>query len=125
MRHEHDGELLLGIGPPVGAAHARPVELADGAKQSQILFGQTARVQHVATLRLEWLVAHETLSLSSLGLVNFTTHEWLITPRIGWKMTDTITAYVGAQVFAGPDDTLFGLIDQTLSAGYAELRASF
>ena len=92
---------------------------------NQILFNQTAKVQHVATLRLEWLGLHETLSISSLAMVNFTTHEWLITPRIGWKMTDTMTAYVGAQVFAGPDDTLFGLIDQTLSAGYAELRASF
>ena len=36
-----------------------------------------------------------------------------------------MTAYVGAQVFAGPNDTLFGLIDQNLSAGYAELRFSF
>ena len=36
-----------------------------------------------------------------------------------------MTAYIGAQVFAGPNDTLFGLIDQTLSAGYAELRFSF
>ncbi len=92
---------------------------------NQILYNQTAKVQHVATLRLEWLGLHETLSISSLAMVNFTTHEWLVTPRIGWKMTDTMTAYVGAQVFAGPDDTLFGLIDQTLSAGYAELRASF
>ena len=36
-----------------------------------------------------------------------------------------MTAYIGAQVFAGPTDTLFGLIDQTLSAGYAELRFIF
>ena len=36
-----------------------------------------------------------------------------------------MTAYIGAQIFTGPDDTLFGLIDQTLSAGYAELRFSF
>jgi len=95
------------------------------AQINQILFSQTARVQHIATLRFEWLLAHETLSLSSLCLYNFTTREWLVTPRIGWKMTDTMTAYVGAQVFAGPDDTLFGFIDQTLSAGYVELRASF
>lgn len=95
------------------------------AKQSQILFGQTARVQHIATLRLEWLLAHETLSLSSLFLANFTTHEWLITPRIGWRMSDALTAYVGAQVFHGPTDTLFGLIDADLSAGYAELRFTF
>jgi len=82
-------------------------------------------VQHVATLRFEWLLAHETLSLSSLCLVNFTTQEWLITPRIGWRMSDTLTAYAGAQVFHGPTDTLFGLIDADLSAGYAELRFTY
>ena len=88
-------------------------------------FAQTARVQHIATLRFEWLLAHETLSLSSLCLYNFTTREWLVTPRIGWRVTDAMTAYVGGQVFAGPNDTLFGLIDQTLSAGYAELRFTY
>ena len=95
------------------------------AQVNQILFSQTAKVQHIATLRFEWLLAHETLSLSSLCLLNFTTQEWLITPRIGWRATDAITAYIGAQVFAGPPDTLFGLIDQTLSAGYAELRFTY
>ena len=92
---------------------------------NQILFSQTAKVQHIATLRFEWLLAHETLSLSSLCLYNFTTQEWLVTPRIGWRATDAMTAYIGAQVFAGPNDTLFGLIDQTLSAGYAELRFTY
>jgi hypothetical protein len=95
------------------------------AKTNQILFSQTAKVQHVATLRFEWLGAHETLSISSLCMFNFTTKEWLVTPRIGYRMTDAMTAYLGAQIFKGPNDTLFGLIDQTLSAGYAELRYSF
>ena len=48
-----------------------------------------------------------------------------MTPRIGYRFSDAMTAYVGGQVFYGPDDTLFGLIDQTLSAGYAELRFMF
>ena len=46
-------------------------------------------------------------------------------PRIGWRMSDAMTAYVGAQVFHGPTDTLFGLIDADLSAGYAELRFTY
>ncbi|HEY4183481.1 MAG TPA: DUF1302 family protein [Polyangia bacterium] len=95
------------------------------AKTSQILFSQTAKVQHIGTLRLEWLGAHEALSLSSLALYNFTTKEWLITPRIGYHLSDAMMVYLGAQVFAGPRDTLFGLINAVLSAGYAELRYSF
>jgi len=95
------------------------------AKQNQILFSQTAQIQHLATLRFEWLALHETLSISSLVLYNFTTREWLITPRIGYRLSDAITMYGGAQVFHGPADTLFGIIDAQLSAGYAELRYTF
>jgi hypothetical protein len=95
------------------------------AKQNQILFSQTAQLQHLATLRFEWLGLHETLSISSLCLYNFTTREWLVTPRIGYRLSDAITMYAGAQVFHGPADTLFGIIDAQLSAGYAELRYTF
>jgi hypothetical protein len=95
------------------------------AKQNQILFSQTAQIQHLATLRVEWLARHETLSMSSLCLYNFTTREWLITPRIGYRLSDAMTIYAGAQVFHGPADTLFGIIDAQLSAGYAELRTTF
>jgi len=95
------------------------------AKQNQILFSRTAQIQHLATLRFEWLGLHETLSISSLCLYNFTTREWLITPRIGYRLSDAMTIYAGAQVFHGPADTLFGIIDAQLSAGYAELRYTF
>jgi hypothetical protein len=95
------------------------------AKTNQILFSQTAKVQHLATMRVDWQLLHETLSISTLALFNFTTREWLLSPRIGYRLSDAMTAYLGAQIFAGPQDTLFGLIDQELSAGYAELRFAF
>jgi hypothetical protein len=98
---------------------------AELRQTSQILFSQTARVQHLATMRVDWQLLHETLSISTLALFNFTTREWLLSPRIGYRLSDALTTYVGAQIFAGPNDTLFGLIDQELSAGYAELRYAF
>jgi hypothetical protein len=95
------------------------------AKINQILFSQTAKVQHLATMRIEWLTAHDTLSISALGLVNFTTKEWLAAPKIGYRLSDALTAYVGAEILTGPHDTLFGMVDQKMSAGYAELRSTF
>ena len=76
-------------------------------------------------MRAEWLAAHDTLSVSMLALVNFTTREWLAAPKLGYRLSDAVLAYLGAEIFAGPDDTLFGLIDEILSAGYAELRVIF
>jgi hypothetical protein len=93
--------------------------------KSQILFNQLARVQNLATLRLEWLTLQQTLSLSALGMMNFTTKEWLLFPKLGYQLSDTLSTTVGAEIYAGPDDTLFGVIDTRLSAGYAELKMSF
>ena len=95
------------------------------AKTNQVLFSQTARVQHLATARLEWRLWHDTLSLSVLGFRNFTTREWLLAPKMGYHISDSLIAYVGAEIFYGPAGTLFGMIDQSMSAGYAELRATF
>lgn len=95
------------------------------ARFSQMLFSQTERVQHLATARVEWTTLHETLSLSAVGMVNFSTKEWLAAPKLGYSLSDSMTAYLGAEILTGPGGTLFGLVDQTLSAGYAELRATF
>ena len=95
------------------------------ARTNQILFMQTARVQHLASLRAEWLTAHDTLSLSALALVNFTTREVLAAPKLGYRLSDALSASLGAEIYTGPDGTLFGLIDEILSAGYTELRYIF
>jgi hypothetical protein len=95
------------------------------SKTNQILFSQTARVQHLGTVRVEWLTLHDALSISALAMVNFTTKEWLASPKIGYYLSDSIKAYVGAEILTGPTNTLFGLVDQQLSAGYVELRATF
>ena len=109
---------------PHGAWSANAIN-AELAKQNQILFSQTAQLQHLATLRLEWLAAHETLSLSALGLVNFTTREWLVTPRIGYRFSDAITIHAGRRSSAARPTRCSALIDDQLTAGYAELRYTF
>ena len=97
----------------------------DLAVRNQLIFQQTAEVQHLASLRLEWLTLHETLSLSALGMVNFTTREWLVYPKLRYQLSDRMSAYLGGELYVGPEGTLLGLIDETMSAGYAELRYSY
>jgi hypothetical protein len=93
--------------------------------RNQILFVQRARVQHLASVRAEWRALDDTLSLSALGLVNFTTREWLLYPKLAYSISDRMSVTVGAELYAGPGGSLFDLIEDRLSAGYAELRLSF
>jgi hypothetical protein len=96
------------------------------AQKNQILFSQTAQIQHLASLRLEWLTLDETLSLSALGLVNVTTQEWVAFPKLAYQLSDRMSTAIGGEIYWGPKDTtLFGLIREELSAGYVEMRVSF
>jgi hypothetical protein len=93
--------------------------------RNQVIFSQRARIQHLASLRVEWPLLHDTLSVSALGLVNFTTREWLLYPKLVYRISDWMSAFLGGEIYAGPEDSLFGLIDETLNAGYTELRIAF
>jgi hypothetical protein len=95
------------------------------ARINQMIFSQTKRSQHLATARVEWRSPDDTLSLAVVGMVNVSTKEWMTMPKLGYRLSDTITAYAGAEVGSGPRGTLFGLVDKTMSAGYVELRAAF
>ena len=44
---------------------------------------------------------------------------------INTYIIDDLEVSVGGQLYLGPDDTLFGTIEESQSAYYAELRASF
>jgi hypothetical protein len=123
-----DPETLVRFMPPLPRSLQRSVTGSieeQLAARNQVLFSQTARVQHLATVRVEWLTLHDALSLSALTMANFTTREWLLFPKVGYRISDAMTTYVGAEVYAGPAGTLFDLIDEQLTAGYAELRFSF
>lgn len=111
-----DQELMDLMGPLVDE------ELAN---RNQILAQQTAELQHLLSARLEWLTLHETLSLSVMGMVDVTTEEWLAYPKVSYRISDQMTTSVGGEIYSGPDGTLLGLIDETLTGGYAELRVSF
>jgi hypothetical protein len=111
-------------GEPDRAAYTRTIN-SELARINQMIFSQTEEIQHLATARVEWRSPDDTLSLSAVGMVNVSTQEWLAMPKIGYRLSDTMTAYAGAELGSGPRGTLFGLVDKTMSAGYVELRAAF
>jgi hypothetical protein len=109
----------------VSVQEATPFVDATIWNSNQMLFSQLHMLQTLASLRVEWKTLHEKLSLSALGMVNFSTTEWMLMPKVGYQIADGFTAYVGGEIFVGPTGTLFHMIQDTLSAGYVELRMTF
>jgi hypothetical protein len=123
-----DPSRLTQLRPPLGAFIEQAVteQLNDAlAARNQLLFSQLEELQHLASARLEWLALHDTLSVSALAVLNFTTEEWLLYPKLGYQLTDGMSATLGGEIYGGPSGTLFGLISEQMSAAYTELRVSF
>ncbi len=108
-----------------GADVARLAGLTLLEPQNRLIFGQLARVQHAITMRLGWKALQQTLELEVAGMYNVTTEELFLRPKASYAITDALSAAAGADLYIGPQGTLFGAIQSTFSAGFAELRASF
>lgn len=95
------------------------------AIRNRILHAQIKPVQHSISLRAEYKALHERLIVSAFGMGNVSTGEWLLYPKVAYSITDGLLASLGGEIYMGPTDTLLGLVDEALSAGYIELKAMF
>ena len=95
------------------------------SSMNRILFGQHEHWNHSISVRPTLSLLHETLKLELLGLFQFSTKEYFLQPKIRYDIADAVTFTVGGQLFYGPDDRLFGILQKTKNALFAELKVSF
>lgn len=86
---------------------------------------QQDQVSHTVMMRPSLALFHETFTLEFIGLYYISTEEWLLRPSLTYNLADALTLKAGWEGFLGPDGTLFGNIQDALSAGFIELKASF
>jgi hypothetical protein len=92
---------------------------------NRMLSSQIEEWQHSVSLRPSWNIFHEKLHMELLGSFNFSTEELFLKPKITYELSDSLDITVGAQVYLGPEETLYGEIDKSLSAGFLECKAFF
>ena len=93
--------------------------------KNRAISGQLAQVIHSVSGRVSYSLLHNTLSLEVMGMYNFSTEEWMCFPKAVYAITNSLRVSAGAEFYGGPDNSLFGLIEQTLTAGFVELKASY
>lgn len=64
--------------------------------------------RHVLTLRVTWLLLHQTLRLGLFALASPNDGDWYLGPEARYQMTDALSATVGLNLFLGPRATEFG-----------------
>jgi hypothetical protein len=95
------------------------------ALKNRLISFQQYKMSHSLSCRAAWELMNELMSVEVFGLVNFTSNEALFRPKMTYDIADALTFTLGAELYSGPDNSLFGLVDSRLSAVFAELKASF
>ncbi|UCC39805.1 MAG: hypothetical protein JSV96_18855 [Candidatus Aminicenantes bacterium] len=93
--------------------------------KNRMITSQQYKLGHSVSCRAEKKLLHETLKIEVLGMLNLTSEEFLLRPKLTYDIADGITFILGGELYSGPDDTLFGAIDSHLSAFFTELKVSF
>jgi hypothetical protein len=93
--------------------------------KNRLISFQQYRLSHSFSFRAAWELLNEIMTIETFGMVNFTSNEVLFRPKMSYDIADALTFTLGAELYSGPEDTLFGLIDSTLNSVFVELKASF
>lgn len=92
---------------------------------NRMVAGQLDEMSHAVFMRPALALMHETLNVELLAYYNITTEETLLRPILNYHVTDAMTFKVGADVYTGPENTLFGNVQDALSSVFVELGVYF
>ena len=92
---------------------------------NRMFFSQLEEMTHSISFRPSWSLFHETLDAEILGMYNLATEETYLKPKVSYDLVDDVTVTAGGELYAGPDDTLYGLLDTRMSAVFVECKTSF
>jgi len=94
------------------------------ASEVNIISNQLNTFMQGASLRVNYKAWNETLE-SELALATWTTkNDWALRPKVSYAFTDRIKGIVGGEIYAGPQDSLFGQLRHT-STVFTELQIGF
>lgn len=93
--------------------------------KNRLLASQQYQWSHSFSLRLAASLLHETLHLELMSMVNLTSEEYLLRPKMDYEISDAFSFVLGGELYRGPEETLFNLVEKYLSGVFSELRVSF
>lgn len=88
--------------------------------QNARTFGQSKRFEYGLTARLAYSLLNSTLQVELLSFANINTSNSLYRPLLKYAITDRSSMLLGAELYQGADDTLFGQLkrNQTVFIEY-------
>jgi len=122
---QYIGRYVFNFEEPFTIATPEVVPVMMLEEKNRMIAQQQHELSHSFSCRAGWQLLHETLELEVVGLYNLTTEEYFLKSKMNYDIADALTLTLGMMVYGGPENTLFGTIDEYLSAVFTEFRLSF
>lgn len=88
-------------------------------------FYQLDKFTHMVSILPTIKLLNETLDLEVFSLLNFTTNEYLLRPKLTYDIGDAFKLSFGGEFYHGEDNTLFKILGDNLNGFFIELKANF
>lgn len=89
------------------------------------IFNQQEEMNHALLLTTSKSFAYDTWNAEISGYYNITSEEYVIRPKISWRISDALTACTGLSYMYGPEGSLFDYSSPVLSGAFLELKVNF
>ncbi len=89
------------------------------------IFNQQEETNHALSLTINRSFAYDTWNIELTGYYNITTEEYMIRPKITWKISDALSFSAGASYMEGPEKSIFNYSGPVLNGAFIELKTNF
>lgn len=89
------------------------------------IFYQQEKTNHAVSLMVSKSFGYDAWNVELASYYNITSEEFLLRPKISWKISDALTSSVGGNYMSGPTQTLFGYSSGIMNGAFVELKVSF
>lgn len=89
------------------------------------IFYQQKKSNHAVSLTMIKSLGYEAWEIETTGYYNLTSKEWMVRPKINWKINDALTASFGGNIMIGDNKTLFGYASDVMNGAFVQMKAGF
>ncbi len=89
------------------------------------IFNQQEDLNHAVSLTVMRSFGYDAWTAECSAYYNFTSYDWLIRPKLTWKICDALSAAFGGNYMRGKDNSLFTYTSGILGGVFAEMKVHF
>ena len=89
------------------------------------IFHQQEKMNHAVALSFTKSFGYDAWELMCTGYFDIAAEEWLVQPKLTYKINDALSATMGGNYMHGTSKTLFGYASTIMNGAFISLKASF